>query len=508
MAEAGHPGLELHPLGEDVTLETTLSAHSLLGPSLQTKTSCRQPGGPGDTFQEKPQEVPHQVCEDELASLPAGGTKQGSVRVTSEPREKDKAEPCRSFGAPSLYHSPAKIQTASHQHCKALSENCQADRTVQSINLTPLPVHGSHSVTSPMIRQAPPPQTDHEACGLFHQRGGNCIETDIHSPLLCKCPMELQQSSIISELSGEGGVPQPQNRCVCILPPHTAGRVEGPTEGGTLSAKCDTAHCCGSYINHANFEDTFAAYCHPQPIPAPSQLLLNSLPGAEPSCDLQRASVEPPAAINHLTLPRLISSVSETGLDAKHLLRCCNLSCSWMNSLPPAGPQAQKHFGLEENCSSSTGLFRIATRDMGTMTANKELRDVGVQTGPSVTPHVFPEICLAEESRSELPDSSDGDKKAGGAPKSPVKEVKWDAEGMTWEVYGASVDPEELGLAIQRHLELQIKETAKHAAKLSRQNTNTSHQSRKNSCQRKRSRMMMGSFRTPACCACTTAAVD
>ncbi|CAF94536.1 unnamed protein product, partial [Tetraodon nigroviridis] len=41
---------------------------------------------------------------------------------------------------------------------------------------------------------------------------------------------------------------------------------------------------------------------------------------------------------------------------------------------------------------------------------------------------------------------------------SPVKEVKWDAEGMTWEVYGASVDPEELGLAIQRHLELQIRE--------------------------------------------------
>ncbi|XP_074531893.1 GRIN2-like protein [Halichoeres trimaculatus] len=393
------------------------------------------------------------------------------------------------------------MQTSSQKPCKVLSEASQADRTVQAS----LPVHRSHSITSPMIQQAAPPQTDHEACGISRQRGNNSIpETDTHSMVLCKQPTELQQSSTVPALSGAGGVPQ--NRCVCMLSPSTAGSLEGVKEEGNLPATaCDVAHCCGSYINHANFEDTFAAYCHPQPIPSPSQLL-QPLPGPEPSCDNQRA-LEPSSALNHLTLPRLISSVSETGLDAKHLLRCCNLSCSWISSLPPAGPQSQKPCALEESYSSSTGLFRAATRDMGTMTASKELRDVGVQTGQNVTPHVFPEICLAEETRSEIPDSTDGDKKAGGAPKSPVKEVKWDAEGMTWEVYGASVDPEELGLAIQRHLELQIKETAKHATKLSRQNTNTSHQSRNNSCQRKRSRMM-GSFRTPVCCACTTTAVD
>ncbi|XP_034538244.1 GRIN2-like protein [Notolabrus celidotus] len=428
------------------------------------------------------------------------------MRVSSEPGEKD----CVPSGASSLHQSPAEMQTASHQHGTAMSplcENSKADRTMQSSNPTSLPVHRSHSVTSPMIRHGVPHRTeDHGACGLTHQGGANSIqEADIHSVLSCK------QCSIMSTFpcganTGEGRVALPQNRCVCMMPPKTAGREEG-----YLPATCDRAHCCGSYINHANFEDTFAAYCHPQPIPAPSQLL-QRLPGPEPSCDLQRA-VEPPSAINHLTLPRLISSVSETGLDAKHLLHCCNLNCSWMSTLPPgAGPGSQKHFGLEETCSRSGGLFRTATRDMGTMTANKELRDVGVQTGQTVTPHVFPEICLAEDTRSEISRSqsntdSSGDKKPSGTPKSPVKEVKWDAEGMTWEVYGASVDPEELGLAIQKHLELQIKETAKHAAKLSRQNTNTSRQSRNNGCQRKRSRMI-GSFRPPACCARTTTAVD
>ncbi|XP_059846237.1 G protein-regulated inducer of neurite outgrowth 1-like isoform X2 [Hypanus sabinus] len=43
----------------------------------------------------------------------------------------------------------------------------------------------------------------------------------------------------------------------------------------------------------------------------------------------------------------------------------------------------------------------------------------------------------------------------------PVREVQWDEKGMTWEVYGASMDAEVLGLAIQKHLEKQIEEHGK-----------------------------------------------
>uniref|UniRef100_A0A8P4K596 G protein-regulated inducer of neurite outgrowth C-terminal domain-containing protein n=1 Tax=Dicentrarchus labrax TaxID=13489 RepID=A0A8P4K596_DICLA len=314
-----------------------------------------------------------------------------------------------------------------------------------------------------------------------HEIVMNAINETLRLAEQCRC-------NIITTIcrgasSVEGGVQQPQTRCVCVSSPIAAAKVDGVEKKVNLPPNCDKALCYGSYFHHANFEDTFAAYCHPQPIPAHSQLLPRQI---EPSCNIQRAAA-PPSPMNHLTLPRLISSVSETGLDAKHLLRCCNLNCSWISSLPPG-----------ECCSSPVGHVRTMTRNMGTMTAHKVLRDVGVQTEQTVTPHVFPQVCLAAESRS---------KKLSGAPKSPVKEVKWDAEGMTWEVYGASVDPEELGLAIQRHLELQIKETAIHAAKLSRQNTSTSRQSRNTGSQRKKSRMM-GSIRTPACCARTTTAVD
>ena len=42
------------------------------------------------------------------------------------------------------------------------------------------------------------------------------------------------------------------------------------------------------------------------------------------------------------------------------------------------------------------------------------------------------------------------------------QEVAWDEKGMTWEVYGASVDLESLGTAIQSHLESKIQEQKKH----------------------------------------------
>ncbi|XP_032878208.1 G protein-regulated inducer of neurite outgrowth 3 [Amblyraja radiata] len=42
-----------------------------------------------------------------------------------------------------------------------------------------------------------------------------------------------------------------------------------------------------------------------------------------------------------------------------------------------------------------------------------------------------------------------------------VRDVVWDEQGMTWEVYGASLDPESLGFAIQCHLQRQIVEYEK-----------------------------------------------
>lgn len=46
------------------------------------------------------------------------------------------------------------------------------------------------------------------------------------------------------------------------------------------------------------------------------------------------------------------------------------------------------------------------------------------------------------------------------------QEVAWDKQGMTWEVYGATVDLECLGSAIQSHLETKIREQQKHITTL------------------------------------------
>lgn len=505
MAEAGLPMSEPLLLGVTVSLESTLSAQS---PSATSKSSMQVK-----------QEEPKQAISEISAPHPTKEMNFSSVRVRGEPGEQEQSlsEHCVRPKASGRPHSLTEMHTPSHHHkitVNAPRDTPQAGRSVQSIKSAALPVHRSHSDASPLAKQAayPPRTPDSQTCVLAHHGGDRSFqEAKSHSMLACKQPMQLQHCNIVTTVcrgasSGEGGAQQPQSRCVCSMSPKAAVKVD-------LNTKCDKVLCYGSYVHHANLEDMFAAYCHPQPIPAPSQLL-PCLPGVDASCDMQRTPA-PPVATDHLTLPRLISSVSETGLDAKHLLRCCNLSCSLVNPLPLV-PGTPKNFSGEECCRQArTGQARTVTRDMGTMTTHKEVRDVGVQAGEenkSITPHVFPQICLAEESKTETYSQtphtdSYGGKKPGGAPKSPVKEVKWDAEGMTWEVYGAAVDPEELGLAIQRHLELQIKETASRAAKLSRQNTNTSRHSGNAACQKKRSRIM-GSIRTPTCCASTTTAVD
>ncbi|KAK5851094.1 hypothetical protein PBY51_001913 [Eleginops maclovinus] len=50
--------------------------------------------------------------------------------------------------------------------------------------------------------------------------------------------------------------------------------------------------------------------------------------------------------------------------------------------------------------------------------------------------------------------------------RSSMKQVQWDEDGMTWDVHGASVDPQELSTAIQKHLEIQNSPRfPKHASK-------------------------------------------
>lgn len=310
------------------------------------------------------------------------------------------------------------------------------------------------------------------------------LNTNQKAPILslvCKEAIHTQQSSSVPTFCRAASSPiQTSSVQVC---PSSCAQVSGEFVRDIKPSRLEAAACCSPY-HHTAVEDTFAAYCHPQPIPAPAQLgprLMN----AEGDCKGQKAGP------TLLCLPPLVTSISETRLDSKRLVHCCSLDCNWPGPLRQAGSQ-QQYVKEVKNM-----------KDAGTMTSCRELKDIGVQVGQDSersAQHVFPTVCLVDEREN----SKD---KLTGQQKTPVKDVKWDAEGMTWEVYGASVDPEELGSAIQKHLELQIKETAGRAARLSQLKTTTSHLENAKSETKKR-RGVMAALRPPVCCRRTSTAVD
>ncbi|XP_062071074.1 G protein-regulated inducer of neurite outgrowth 2 [Lepus europaeus] len=198
-----------------------------------------------------------------------------------------------------------------------------------------------------------------------------------------------------------------------------------------------------------------------------------------------------------LAFPKLVASVSESGLQAQHGVKFhCRL---------PVGLPGHSHC-----CAHPWGPPGVATepgsrtKDMWTMTSASDLapalmspppaQDAGVQVAPvaackavATSPsleapralHVFPEVTLGS-GQEEAP--------------SPVRDVRWDAEGMTWEVYGAAVDPEVLGVAIQRHLEMQFVQLQRAPA------------SEDSLCSEGRMgplRAVMRSLRRPSCCGCS-----
>uniref|UniRef100_A0A8D0GQU3 GPRIN family member 3 n=1 Tax=Sphenodon punctatus TaxID=8508 RepID=A0A8D0GQU3_SPHPU len=86
-----------------------------------------------------------------------------------------------------------------------------------------------------------------------------------------------------------------------------------------------------------------------------------------------------------------------------------------------------------------------------------------------------------------------------------VQDVVWDEQGMTWEVYGASLDPESLGIAIQNHLQRQIREHEKLIRAQSTQNrksssSDTSSNKKLKGRQNNVFQSMLENLRHPNCC--------
>ncbi|XP_033890767.3 G protein-regulated inducer of neurite outgrowth 3 [Acipenser ruthenus] len=84
-----------------------------------------------------------------------------------------------------------------------------------------------------------------------------------------------------------------------------------------------------------------------------------------------------------------------------------------------------------------------------------------------------------------------------------VHDVLWDEQGMTWEVYGASLDPESLGFAIQNHLQCKIKEHEKKITPQTQSRKSISSEtspSKKNKRRQNVFRSVLQNVRRPNCC--------
>lgn len=167
-----------------------------------------------------------------------------------------------------------------------------------------------------------------------------------------------------------------------------------------------------------------------------------------------------------------------------------------------------KHKGPQAAAQNSTA--KISTAEAPTFKSGKPTeRAATAQPGsadrknaaPSQAPNTTKSKASTKSSKEEVkPEKNDKEDKA-------VQDVVWDEQGMTWEVYGASVDPESLGFAIQSHLQCKIKEQEKKLiAQVSIRKSISGMDSPRHGRKKKRRhpnifRSMLQNVRRPNCCA-------
>ncbi|KAL4648784.1 G protein-regulated inducer of neurite outgrowth 1 [Arapaima gigas] len=107
-----------------------------------------------------------------------------------------------------------------------------------------------------------------------------------------------------------------------------------------------------------------------------------------------------------------------------------------------------------------SGKFELSCRELALISKKDAESQVGevvksrsVATAPMspITPNAPEDCCPKVDFKGTAEDNQP----------EPVQAVNWDEKGMTWEVYGAAVEVEVLGIAIQKHLEKQIKDHKK-----------------------------------------------
>ncbi|NWU90888.1 GRIN1 protein, partial [Upupa epops] len=173
-----------------------------------------------------------------------------------------------------------------------------------------------------------------------------------------------------------------------------------------------------------------------------------------------------------------------------------------LSPMSPPGGAAAFTFPKKESGSTATPRSEPSKKD-AEMQVSMPVETRSVATGP-MTPVAkspqasYPEVhvkgTVVEESAE------------------PIREVSWDEKGMTWEVYGASMEVEVLGMAIQKHLEKQIEEHGRQVVTTPQSTRAGSVKGapRKDESKRQPSvfRALLQSVRRPRCCSRASPAME
>ncbi|NWH52564.1 GRIN1 protein, partial [Fregata magnificens] len=165
-----------------------------------------------------------------------------------------------------------------------------------------------------------------------------------------------------------------------------------------------------------------------------------------------------------------------------------------LSPMSPPGGAAAFTFPKREPGSAAPLRLEPSKKD-AEMQVSMPVETRSVATGP-MTP-------VAKSPQASYPEVHVKGTVAEEAPE-PIREVSWDEKGMTWEVYGASMEVEVLGMAIQKHLEKQIEEHGRQVV-VTPQSTRTGSVKgapRKGEAKRQPNifRALLQNIRRPRCC--------
>lgn len=126
-------------------------------------------------------------------------------------------------------------------------------------------------------------------------------------------------------------------------------------------------------------------------------------------------------------------------------------SHSLLGSPPGSKLNLKSSVGSNSNLvSPSSSMFRGSSGEEEEEELEKEVEEQEEKPSDEQT-----EQSSAHQERRRSCLKIQGEEKDEYVRRSSMKQVQWDEDGMTWDVHGASPEPEVLESAIQRHLEVQ-----------------------------------------------------